>query len=267
MTNTNPEGLLNYEQHMHSDKEDWILMIHGAGGSTRTWKKQVEEMKNWFNLLVIDLPGHGGSKKITTIKDAYTFEFIGEKIWEVVDHLDIQKIHLMGVSLGAIIAMQMKQLHPVRVHSLIMAGAIVQLDLKMKAIAGACLRLAKWIGYPRFYKLAARILLPKKNHKKSRDIFVRESRHLTNAEFAKWTAMYGHHLNNTLKQLYEFASMIPTLLVMGAQDHMFLHQARRYAQKHDFARIVEVKGAGHLSNLEKPKEFNRICREYICSLF
>jgi len=259
-------GLLYFEKHELHQKDDWIIMIHGAGGSTRTWKKQVEEMREWFNLLIIDLPGHGGSKLASISESAYTFEYIGQKIWDVVDHLDIPKIHVMGVSLGAIIAMQMKQLHPVRVNSLIMAGAIVKLDLKMKAVAGACLKLAEWIGYPRFYKIAAKILLPKKNHKKSRDIFVRESRHLTNEEFAKWTALYGSHLNRTLKALYNYASKIPTLLVMGAQDHMFLSQAKNYVAKHDFADLIEIPKAGHLSNLEKPKEFNKICHQYISSL-
>ncbi len=258
--------LLHYETPDFLPNRDWILMIHGAGGSTRTWKKQTDDLKMNFNLLIIDLPGHGGSNHISTSEKSYTFEYIGEKIWEVVDHLKIKDIHLMGVSLGAIIAMQMKALQPLRVHSLIMAGAIVKLDLKMKAIASASLSLAKWIGYPRFYRIAAKILLPKKNHKKSREIFVRESRYLTNEEFSKWTSMYGYHLSSTLKKLYDFSSKIPTILVMGAQDHMFLRQARKYAKKHDFAELMVVPKAGHLSNLERPVEFNQICTDFIRQL-
>jgi pimeloyl-ACP methyl ester carboxylesterase len=242
---------------------DWIVMIHGAGGSTRTWKKQVEDFKSWYNLLVIDLPGHGYSKHVTIDDRAYNFEFISEKIWDVVDHLNLSRVHLMGVSLGSIIGMQMKALRPFQVSSLIMAGAIVRLDMKMRAVASGCLTLAKWIGYPRFYKIAAKVLLPKANHKKSRDIFIRESRHLTTEEFSKWTSMYGMYLNKTLKQLFEFSSRIPTLCVMGAQDHMFLGQARKYVEKHAFATLEVIQKAGHLSNLERPLHFNQLCLAYL----
>lgn len=261
---TTQSSLLHYESLMAPNpNSDWVVLIHGAGGSTRTWKKQVEDLSNWFNLLVVDLPGHGQSRHITIEDKAYTFEWLGDKVWEVVDSMELREVHVMGVSLGSIIAMQMKAMKPVRVMSLVMAGAIVRLDFKMRLVAKSCLSLAKVIGYPAFYRMAAKILLPKKNHKKSRDIFIRESRFLTDEEFSKWTAMYGHHLNQTLQKLFEFSSRIPTLCVMGAQDHMFLKEARKYVEKHAFASLEIIKKSGHLANLEQANLFNEVCRKFI----
>ena len=55
--------LLHYETYGLKPSADWIVMIHGAGGSTRTWYKQKEELEKNFNLIMVDLPGHGQSKE------------------------------------------------------------------------------------------------------------------------------------------------------------------------------------------------------------
>ncbi len=63
--------VLHYETHDHGADSEWLLMIHGAGGSTRTWKRQLEQLGKHFNLLVIDLPGHGESAKMTSKDEEY----------------------------------------------------------------------------------------------------------------------------------------------------------------------------------------------------
>ncbi|NNC82584.1 MAG: alpha/beta fold hydrolase, partial [Flavobacteriales bacterium] len=193
--------ILYHEVHFRSESAEWLLMIHGAGGSTRTWKRQVERLGKHFNLLIIDLPGHGMSAEKGVRDDAYTFSIISHRIWEVVDHHRIEQVHVLGVSLGAIIALRLEQLYNHRVKSVVLAGAIVQLNRKLRLIASTSLFLAKLIGYRAFYKMAARIALPRANHKTSREVFIKESEALTIEEFRKWTEMY-RSLNVTLKDLY-----------------------------------------------------------------
>ena len=156
-----PPPILHYETHLHPEPErEWILLIHGAGGSIRTWKKQTEALSQDFHLLIVDLPGHGNSKGRTDHLSTYTFDLISELVWEVVEHLKLSAVHLMGVSLGAIIAMHMERHRPDQTLSLVLPGAIVKLDTKLQLIANFSLGLAKLIGYQSFYKLAAKIALP-----------------------------------------------------------------------------------------------------------
>jgi len=259
--------ILHYEAHRHENpKSDWLLLIHGAGGSTRTWKKQKEALSAFYNLLIIDLPGHGYSKNKMEEGKSYDFDIISNKIWEVVDHLKIANVHLLGVSLGAIIAMQMRSLRPVNVVSVVLAGAIVRLDTKMKIIASLSLKLAEVIGFEKLYQFVAWLVLPKRNHKKSREIFIRESKHLTDDEFRRWTGMYGKCLNDTLKHIYQAVSEIPTVLIMGEQDHFFLKQARKYAKLHKNVQLKIVEKCGHIVNLEKGERFNEICLQFLKSL-
>lgn len=254
--------VLYHEIHLHQSSQEWLLMIHGAGGSTRTWKRQIEDLNQHFNLLVVDLPGHGQNARTQSLDALYTFEKISSRVWEVVDELKIQKIHLLGVSLGAIIALDMELRHPDRVKSLVLAGAIVRLDNKLKVIANMSLTLAKLIGYRAFYKMAAFIALPRKNHRTSREVFIRESKALSIEEFRKWTKMY-RTLNKTLNELFLKATEVPRLLLMGEQDHLFLKPALDYIAKRRNGLVTVIPRCGHVVNIERPQEFNLNCIKFI----
>ena len=256
------ENLLHHEIHFKGEDREWLLMIHGAGGSTRTWKRQVKRLGQHFNLLVVDLPGHGESANKVNPDDEYTFSVISHRVWEVVDHVGIDKVHVLGVSLGAIIALRVEQLYNNRVKSVVLAGAIVQLNRKLKLIASTSLFLAKVIGYRAFYKMAARIALPRKNHKTSRDVFIRESAFLTTDEFRKWTEMY-RSLNVTLKELYNEATGVPRLLLMGDQDHLFLNPAMDYVRSKANSMLKVFPKCGHVVNIEQAEAFNDHCIDFI----
>jgi pimeloyl-ACP methyl ester carboxylesterase len=255
---------LNYITHTSSIHNEWLLLIHGAGGSTRTWRRQVEGLGKHYNLLIVDLPGHGENYHKPSLFPEYSFPFVAKKVWEVVDHIGVGKLHVAGVSLGTIICLQMRQLQPERFLSIIMPGAIVKLNRKLKLLARISLGSAKVIGFRNFYKMTARLMLPRRNHKKSRDIFVKESKTIKIAEFKKWTALY-FDLNKTLKKFFQAPSSIPHLLVMGSQDHLFLKPAMEYAESNKYAAIEVIKGCGHVVSIERSKEFNDICLNFLKS--
>lgn len=159
----------------------------------------------------------------------------------------------------------MRQLQPDRILSVIMPGAIVKLNTKLKTIASLSLGLARIIGYHNFYKLSARIMMPRSNHKKSRDVFIKESKTLSKNEFKKWTAMY-YNLNKTLIEFFNTTSSIPHLLIMGSQDHLFLEPAKDYAIHHANADIEVVHNCGHVVSIEKAQKFNSICLQFLKTL-
>jgi pimeloyl-ACP methyl ester carboxylesterase len=238
-------------------------MVHGAGGSTRTWRKQLEAFGEEYHLLIIDLPGHAGSAERTAHRSKYDFEWISAAIWDVVDGYTKSQIHVVAVSLGSIIAMQMYEQRPSGVASLLFAGPIVSLNVKLRLLARTGLMIAKIIGFRNFYSLMAKIVLPRKNHKKSREIFVRESKFLSIEEYRKWTAMYGKHLDQTLRNLFNFEPHIPVLLLVGGQDHLFLKPTMQYASRFQNISIEVVQRCGHLVSLERADEFNRRCLDFL----
>ncbi|WKZ66476.1 MAG: alpha/beta fold hydrolase [Flavobacteriales bacterium] len=257
--------LLHHEVHRTRSGGEWLVLIHGAGGSTVTWKRQVPVLGQHHNLLLVDLPGHGQMAGRSNTEPHYTFDRIAQRIWAVVDHVGISRVHLVGVSLGTVIALTMREQQPARVASLVNGGAILRLSKRLKLLATASLALAKVIGYPAFYRLSARVMMPRRNHEASRKVFIRESRFLSDAEFRKWTAMY-RGLNATLKHLFAQASDIPHLVVMGAQDHLFVQEAHAYARRHPAVRLEVVARCGHVVTIERADRFNALCLDFLAGL-
>jgi pimeloyl-ACP methyl ester carboxylesterase len=46
----------------HENSKEWVVFVHGAGGSSAVWHKQVKPFSEKFNVLLVDLRGHGQSK-------------------------------------------------------------------------------------------------------------------------------------------------------------------------------------------------------------
>ncbi|WP_144277153.1 alpha/beta fold hydrolase, partial [Chlorobium sp. KB01] len=95
--------MLHYKTYELDDPEaPWVVFVHGAGGSSSIWFLQIKEFIRHFNVLLVDLRGHGKSKGMALHKEDrhYDFEDITRDIIEVLDSLNIRKAHFIGISLG-----------------------------------------------------------------------------------------------------------------------------------------------------------------------
>ena len=128
--------MLNYTLYENDKSAPWVTFVHGAGGSSSVWFKQIRSFSKIFNLLLIDLRGHGSSsvKFILPSKDAYTFEAIAKDIIEVLDHKKIDKSHFIGISLGTILIRQIAEMQPKRVLSMTLGGAILKFNFRSRIL-------------------------------------------------------------------------------------------------------------------------------------
>ena len=90
-----PRDLLHYET-VGKEGAPWLVFVHGAGGSIRTWKFQLEYFSKNFRLLLLDLRDHGFSKNIQPEYKAYDFDIVACDIIKVIDHL-IPNVTGMGL--------------------------------------------------------------------------------------------------------------------------------------------------------------------------
>ena len=86
--------MLSYSTHITHSNLPWVTFVHGAGGSSTIWYKQLRAFRKSFNVLLVDLRGHGKSKApfYEKLKN-YNFSTIGDEVLEVLDHLKIQHTH------------------------------------------------------------------------------------------------------------------------------------------------------------------------------
>lgn len=118
--------MLYYKKYEKDESKEWVVFVHGAGGSSSIWFQQLKAFKSVFNVLLVDLRGHGKSKDALQLyyEEDYTFDDISKDVLQVLDHLEIERAHFVGVSLGTIIIRNLSEIAPNRVKSAILCGAI-----------------------------------------------------------------------------------------------------------------------------------------------
>lgn len=256
--------MLYYKEYIKDKDTDWVVFVHGAGGSSSIWFRQLKAFKAKFNVLLIDLRGHGKSKDLFKkyYQDDYSFEMISEDILQVLDHLNIDKAHFIGVSLGTIIIRTLAELQPERVKSAILCGAITRLNIRSRFLVAIGHTFKRFIPYMWLYSFFAWIIMPRKRHAFSRNLFIREAKKLYQKEFIKWFKL-TNEVNPLLKYFKEKEISTPILYVMGSEDYMFLPPAQQITDKHDNSHLAVVENCGHVVNVEQPQAFNRISLNFL----
>ena len=118
------------------------------------------------------------------------------------------------------------------------------------------------IPYLLLYRFFAFIIMPKRKHRESRNLFIKEARKLYQKEFKRWFTLVSEV--NPLLSIFRIKdSGIPTLYVMGEEDHMFLPSISRLVNNHASSKLVIIPDCGHVVNIEKPKIFNSKVLEFI----
>ncbi len=250
--------MLHYKTYELPDTDaPWVVFVHGAGGSSSIWFLQIKEFIKHFNVLLVDLRGHGKSKHIVTFKEDrhYNFEDITRDIIEVLDELHIDKAHFIGISLGTILIRNMSEIAPDRVSSMIMGGAIIRLNIRAKVLVTLGNMFKRVVPYMWLYSFFAWIIMPRERHKKSRLLFVNEAKKVAQKEFMRWFRL-TYELTPLLKYFEEKDTGIPTLYLMGEEDHMFLPAVRIIITRHSNSWLEVISDSGHVCNVDQPREFN-----------
>jgi pimeloyl-ACP methyl ester carboxylesterase len=249
--------MLHYTTYLHESSKKWVTFVHGAGGSSTIWFKQIRAFKAEFNVLFLDLRGHGNSKP--SLKDAfknkYTFDNVTNDIVEVIDFLNIEKSHFVGISLGTILIRNLAEKYPDRVESMILGGAIMKLNFRSQVLVKLGVVFKSVIPYMMLYRFFAYIIMPRKNHKASRLLFVNEAKKLYQKEFIRWFKLTSE-INPLLRFFRAKDINIPTLYIMGEQDHLFLPSIRKIVNAHVKSTLLVIESCGHVVNVDRPLVFN-----------
>jgi pimeloyl-ACP methyl ester carboxylesterase len=261
------KNLINHSIYHHDTSSQWVTFVHGAGGSSSIWFKQLRTFRVHFNILLLDLRGHGNSKpKLQdSLNENYTFDAITDDIIEVLDLNNIEKSHFVGISLGTILIRNLAENYPNRVSSMIMGGAIMKMNVRSRFLIKVGVIFKSVVPYMILYKLFAFIIMPRRNHKKSRNLFVNEAKKLYQKEFIRWFKLTSE-INPLLKFFRQKPIDIPSLYMMGEQDYLFLPAVKKISETHKEAKLFILKNCGHVVNVEQPKVFNTQVIDFIKSL-
>lgn len=260
--------MIAYTIYKNETNSDWVTFVHGAGGSSSIWYKQIRDFKKDYNVLLLDLRGHGNSKSTlkTAFKSKYTFSDIANDILEVFDFLQIEKSHFVGISLGTILIRQLAEMYPSRVQSMILGGAILKMNFRSQILMKLGNTFKYVLPYLVLYKFFAFVIMPNKNHQQSRLLFINEAKKLCQKEFIRWFKLTAE-INPILKWFRQIELNIPTLYIMGEEDYMFLPSVRKVVKNHyKSSKLFVIRQCGHVVNVEQPVIFNSSAISFIQKL-
>ena len=252
--------MLKYEL-IDNQKEEWVVFVHGIGGSTRTWNKQINDFSNHYNLLLLDLPGHG--LNADNVIEKVDSQKLHDGIKETLDFLNIQNAHFVGLSLGTIVIANFAVYYPEYVESIILGASSLKVSKTYKSVVILADKIKRLVPYKVLYKFFAWFLMPKKNHKKSRKIFLREVIKLNKHTMFAWI----EYLRTTLNSDYLFDKLGDIkkriLVISGDEDHCFIYGAKSLVDKVKNTEIKIIEQCGHVCSIEKWGDFNSMALNFL----
>jgi pimeloyl-ACP methyl ester carboxylesterase len=253
--------LLSYRVYRNSSSAEWIIFVPGAGASAAIWGPQLRVFRRDWNVIVVELRGHGRSPK-SDEGVIYTFALTGDDILGVMDHEGIQEAHFVAMSLGGMLVETMAARHPERVKSMVLAGGIAELRLLALVIMRAGQVLKRFLPYLWLYRLFAWVIMPGPRHRNTRRLFHSQAKRLSKGEFLRWYRL-TEDVQDTLRLLAGRPEPIPTLFVMGENDYMFLRYAHDRTECRQDTSIAVLENAGHVCTVERPDAFNQVALAFI----
>lgn len=236
-------------------KKEYVVLLHGIGGSSRVFFKQLKAYAREYNVIAIHLPGHGNSARPQDFEDKLTLRLVADEIKQLLLSLNIYKAHFVGISLGSIIIHTILQYHPSIVISAVLGGTITRFTPFSKLLINIG-DLIKYITpHMWLYQFFAWIMMPKSNHKKARGVFIKEAKKLRREDLLAW-----FHIAKTVDKAHKFvehkAKGIPRLYISGREDHLFLEPLKADLEGDRNAKLIVFDECGHVCNIDKGKEFN-----------
>ena len=148
--------------------------------------------------------------------------------------------------------------------SAILCGAITRLNVRSRVLVFLGNTFKKVVPYMWLYRFFAWIIMPRKRHAKARNLFIREAKKLYQKEFLRWFKL-TNKVNPLLRYFKEKEIEIPMLYIMGREDYMFLPPVEQIVENHKKSFLEVIENCGHVCNVERPNDFNRISLSFIKS--
>ncbi|CUS05350.2 Alpha/beta hydrolase family protein [Candidatus Promineifilum breve] len=236
-----------------------LLLLHGLGSRSDDWEMQLPAFAGRYRVIAPDLRGHGRSAKPP---GPYSVPMMAADVLGLLDHLNVTAAHVVGLSMGGMIAFQLAVDCPARVRSLTIVNsgpALVARTVGEWLRVQQRLLLARFSGPTRTGHFLSRRLFPKPEQEALRAQFIeRWSANDPAAYLASLRALVGW---SVLERVGEITC--PVLVISGDRDYTPVETKRAYTALIPRARLVIVEDSGHATPIDQAERFNASVLEFL----
>ena len=239
----------------HMGEGKLVICMHGIGGNRTNWHDQLPELGRHFHAASWDARGYGMSDDYEGPLDFHDF---ARDLKRVLDHFGARKAHLVGLSMGGLIAMDFNALFPERVATLTICDSLpgfshISPEQSREFVR---LRLEPLLAGKELKEIApgvAQSIISKSAPPTVFQRFIDSMCALHRQSYIK--TLQGASRPDVQIELEKIR--VPAHVIVGEEDMLTPPSlARSMVERIAGARLTIIKNAGHLPNIERPQEFN-----------
>jgi len=253
---------MNYEL---SGKKDgpFVILSHSLGSSLAMWNPQMKPLEPHFQVLRYDIRGHGKSE---APPGAYTLELLGEDAVALLDVLEIEKVHWVGLSMGGMIGQSVALNYPKRLRSLALCDTSAAIAPEAQPIWQERIDAVREKGVEsQLEPTMERWFTPTFLNLNPNMLGVIRKEFLATPAQGYLGCIYAIRKLNYLDRLSIIK--IPTLIMVGEDDPGTpVSASEAMHQRIPSSKLVIIKSARHLSSVEQPEAFNTNLLTFLMSL-
>lgn len=237
----------------------WLVFSNSLATDVTMWNPQVADLRRSFRVLRYDQRGHGGTEAPA---GRYTFDVLVADVIALFDALKIARAHFAGLSMGGVTALGLAELHADRVDHVMVCDSP-----GMSTPAGAQqweerIALAQKDGMEALVEPTVQRWFPPETHA-AKPAYLDAVRQMirrtpVNGFIGCAAALADHNYNAAVGTVTR-----PMLFIAGAKDGTTPAAMKDMSARLKGSRYVEIEGAGHISNLDRPAEFTKAVREFL----
>lgn len=240
-----------------------LLLIHGLGSCGEDWGPQIEHFRQDYRVITFDLRGHGHSSKP---HDGYSIERFAQDTAALLDALETGPVHVMGISLGGMVAFQLAVDAPKLVKSMTIVNSgpeVPARTFKQRIPLYVRLLYLHTLGLRKMAKMIAKRLFPEPGQGALRSGFIeRIAGNEKRVYLASLRGIFaGWGVAGRLGDI-----RCPVLFITADQDYSPVELKQTYVDRLPNARMVVIPDSRHALPMEKPHEFNRALADFLAPL-
>lgn len=228
----------DFDKHQRS-----LIFIHGSGGDHSLWSHQYAKLHKYYNIVAVDLPGHGHSQgNGETDVERYC-------LWikKLLDVLRLKNVILIGHSLGAAVALQFALTFSQYIAGIVVVGGGLKMPVNPSLLE--CLK----ANPAEAIELICKFSLAKENRSKFSEP-LKESLSVASIDvlYGDFSACDKLDFTNQIGEI-----ILPALVICGVEDKMTPPDfSRQIAAGIVGSKLCLIEGAGHMVMMERPDQFN-----------